>query len=914
MANGFHTGLAEKWLESFGTDKTRGLTAGEAHRRLTTHGENRITAKTKRSKLDLLAEQFKNLLVLLLVAASVLSFLLGSVNDGAVLMAIVVINALVGFFQDWKSENIAARLGSLVTESAIAVRDGQRIEVPVVSLVPGDVIYLQEGEGVPADCRLISATTVMANEMALTGESVSSEKSHTFSSDDDALPLPDRRNMLYFGTALVRGECTALVCATGDKTELGKIAVSSENMTRELSPLQKELNTLGGKITRFALTLAVLLFAVQLLRDEPLKTALIFAVSIAAAMVPEGLPAQISMGLSLGVARLARKNGVVKRLSSVEALGAATVIASDKTGTITRNEMTITAAYFEDKNYRITGTGYNPGGEIFDESGKVMNVDSLGEAKILFLAGFLSSTGTVNPPDEFHSEYYALGDPTEAAFATLLMKAGFVSSEISAAYPRLQLFPFDSVRKRVSIVREHNGKNIVFVKGSIESLLPLCTYRRVAGADTPMTDALREELLAVSRAYSAQALRVIALAYRDLAPGEKVTEESAESNLIFSGFVTMIDPPRDEVKDAVKAAREAGLRLMMITGDHHATARSIANAIGMAGHDKTPLPVVNSDELHAMNAQELGSTLSAPAVVFSRVSPDEKLRIIEALQARGDVVAVTGDGVNDTLSLKRADIGVAMGHGGSKVAQEAASLILLDNSFATIVAAVREGRTIFRNLQNNVVATLSSNFTELLCVLAGFALLPFGLPPIILPVQILLVDLVGEMLPLLMLTYDPASPGIMREAPRKKGALLDKRKLVHVGATGLVRGVLSTLVFIAVFRRHTGEAAAWETGLAATFATIVTTQFVGIFFLRARGALPGREFFSNPYLFLGIALSLGAMLALIYVPFFNTYLHTNPLTRADWQIIGLGLAVFCAFSVLYGLIRSFLAKKTPNQK
>lgn len=914
MQNAFHTGEVAKWLANFGTDKTRGLTAAEAHRRLAEHGENRITVKTQRSKFDLLAEQFKNLLVLLLVAASVLSFFLGSFNDGLVLMAIVVINALVGFFQDWKSENIAARLGGLVTESAIAVRDGQRLEVPAHSLVPGDILYLQEGEGVPADCRLIAATTVMANEMALTGESVSSEKNDSFESSENALPLPDRRNMLYFGTAIVRGECTALVCATGDNTELGKIAVSSENMTRELSPLQKELNTLGAKITRFALTLAVLLFVVQILRDEPLKTALIFAVSIAAAMVPEGLPAQISMGLSLGVARLARKNGVVKRLSSVEALGAATVIASDKTGTITRNEMTITAAYFEGKNYRITGTGYNPAGEIFDESGKVMNAGTLGEAKILFLAGFLSSAGTVNPPDEFHPEFYALGDPTEAAFATLLMKAGFTPAEISAEYPRLQLFPFDSVRKRVSIVREHHGKKIVFVKGSIESLLPLCTHRRVAGADAPMTDLMREELLAVSRAYSAQALRVIALAYRDLDAGEQVTLESAESNLIFSGFVTMIDPPRDEVKAAVSAAKEAGLRLMMITGDHHATARSIANAIGMGGQDKAPLPVVNSDELHAMNAQELGATLSAPAVVFSRVSPDEKLRIIEALQSRGDVVAVTGDGVNDTLSLKRADIGVAMGRGGSKVAQEAASLILLDNSFATIVAAVREGRTIFRNLQNNVVATLSSNLTELLCVLAGFALLPFGLPPIILPVQILLVDLVGEMLPLLMLTYDPATPGIMREAPRKKGALLDQTKLVHVAATGVVRGILSTLVFIAVFRRHAGEAAAWETGLAATFATIVTTQFVGIFFLRARGALPGREFFSNAYLFLGIALSLGAMLALIYVPFFNAYLHTSPLAAADWQVIGLALAAFCVFSAFFGLIRRPPRNKNLNQK
>ncbi len=905
----YHTGNIAHVVKTLASDAVRGLTASEAHRRLATHGENRITAKTRRSKIELLVEQFKNLLVLLLVAASLLSFLLGSVNDGVVLFTIVIINALVGFFQDWKSENIAARLGSLVTERAISVRDGSRIEVPVASLVPGDIIYLQEGDGIPADCRLIRGVTVMANEMALTGESVAAEKSDTFETETVALPLPERRNLLYFGTALVRGEATAIVCATGDNTELGRIAVSSQNMTRELSPLQKELNGLGSKITKFALSLAALLFAVQVLRDEPIKTALIFAVSIAAAMVPEGLPAQISMGLSLGVARLARKNGVVKRLSSVEALGAATVIASDKTGTITRNEMTITAAYFEGKNYRITGTGYNPEGEIFDEAGKVMNPGSLGDEKILFLAGFLSSTGTVNPPDEFHEEYYALGDPTEAAFATLLMKAGYKPEEVTAEYPRVKLFPFDSDRKRISIVREHRGKHTAFIKGSIESLLPLCTRRRIDGSESELDDKQREELLSVSRAYSAQALRVIALAYRDLECAENLTQEGVESNLVYSGFVTMIDPPRDEVHAAVKAAKEAGIRLMMITGDHQATARSIANAIGMAEHTSKPIPVINSDELHAMDGEALKSVVDAPALVFSRVSPDEKLRIIEALQGRGDVVAVTGDGVNDTLSLKRADIGVAMGRGGSKVAQEAASLILLDNSFATIVAAVREGRTIFRNLQNNVVATLSSNLTELLCVLAGFALLPFGLPPIILPVQILLVDLVGEMLPLLMLTYDPATPGIMKEIPRKKGALLDRSRFVHVAATGVIRGLISTLVFIAVFTRHQGAERAWEQGLSATFATIVTTQFVGIFFLRAARGIPGRETFSNPYLFMGIALSLAAMLALIYVPFLNFYLHTNPLGQGDWLIVAQGLGVFAVFSAVFGYFRGNVRRR-----
>ncbi|HNE19007.1 MAG TPA: cation-transporting P-type ATPase [Turneriella sp.] len=897
----WHLGSVGAQAQRLQADSVHGLTAAEAALRLKDHGPNRLTTRSRRSLLELLVEQFRNLLVVLLLLASILSFFLGSFNDGIVLLTIVVINALVGFFQDWKSENIVSRLGSLVTDTAIAVREGRRIEVPTTSLVPGDLVWLQEGEGVPADCRIVSGESIMANEMALTGESVAAEKEASYTTESD-VPLPERRNSLFFGTTLARGEVLCLVCATGDNTELGKIAVSSQSMDREASPLQKELNILGQHITRFALSLAAILFVVQVWRDEPIKTALIFAVSVAAAMVPEGLPAQISMGLSLGVARLARKNAVVKRLSSVEALGAATVIASDKTGTITRNEMTITSAFFEGLNYRITGHGYNPKGEIFDESGQIMSSGNLGERKILFLAGFLSSTGTVNPPDEFHQDFYALGDPTEAAFATLLMKAGFEPAVIAADYPRLRLFPFDSERKRISIVREHNGRRISFVKGSIESLLPLCNRHRVQGKEEELTAKEREELLAVSRAYSAQSLRVIALAYRDLPDGEDISQQAAERDLVYSGFVTMVDPPRAEVKTAVQAAHSAGIRTVMITGDHAATARSIAIEIGMEHDLDRPIEVINRDSLKAMDAERLTEALAQRSVIFSRVSPDEKLRIIETLQKQGDVVAVTGDGVNDTLSLKRADIGVAMGVGGSKVAQEAASLVLLDNSFATIVSAIREGRTIFRNLQTNVVATLSSNMTELLCVLAGFALIPFGIPPIILPVQILLVDLVGEMLPLLMLTYDPAMPGVMQLKPRKKGALLDKARLLTIGVTGVVRGLISTAVFIAVFRAHTGEAGAWETGLSATFVTIVMTQFIGIFYLRGTGRLLSAELFSNLWLFVGIGLSALAMIAIVYVPALNIYLHTRPLAAGDIQVVALGLAVFAVFSSAYRLL------------
>lgn len=903
MAGSFYQGSVAGVLEKLGSDSARGLIPDEIPARLARYGQNIISAKSGRSIWQLLAEQFSNLLVLLLIVAGILSFLLSSPKDGIVLLTIVILNAMVGFFQDWKSENIAAHLGELVTENAIVLRGGHKLEVPARLLVPGDLIYLQEGDGVPADCRLVSAQDLYTNEFALSGESVPTRKDAGFLTEHD-IPLPDRRNYLYYGTSLARGQGWAVVCETGDQTELGKIALTSQGMSHEVSPLQKELNIVGVYITRFALSLAVLLFLVQIWRDEPFRVALVFAVSIAAAMVPAGLPAQISMGLSLGVMRLARKQAIVKRLSSVEALGAATVIATDKTGTMTKNQMTITAAFFEGLNYRITGTGYDPSGEVFDENGRLLDQKNLGDQKILFLSGFLSSTGSVNPPDEFHGDYYALGDPTEAAFATLLMKAGFNQQVILEEYPRIAFFPFDSERKRISIVREHKGRRISFVKGSIESLLPLCDRQAADGCDKPMTEADREELLRIARAYSTQALRVIAIAYRDIPADQEITIDAAESHLTFSGFVTMIDPPREEVHDAMVAAHEAGIRTVMITGDHEATARTIAIGAGMESGIAGPIEVINRDRLQTMSPTELQAVLSQRSVVFSRVSPDEKLKIVSAMQARGDVVAVTGDGVNDTLSLKRADIGVAMGKNGSKVAQEAASLVLLDNSFATIVEAIREGRTIFRNLQTNVVAALSTNITQLFCVLVSFALIPFSIPPVTVPVQILLVDFVGEMLPLLMVTFDPPDQDVMKQVPRRKGTLLNKERALTVVASGLIRGLLASGVFVLVFHNHANQPLAWETGMSAGFATIILTQFISVFYLRSPRGIFNRGLFSNPYLWLGMGISLGALLAILYVPLLNIYLKTQPISWEDFQYIGAALLAFMAASSGVAALRS----------
>ena len=665
-------------------------------------------------------EQFKNMLVILLIVAAALSFFLNAHRDATILMLVVFFNAIIGFYQDWKSENILASLKDLIIERCFVFRNGKKIEVPSDELVVGDVVSLSEGDGVPADIRLIDSTGFSTNDFILTGESQPREKSHATVIEKE-VGISEQENCVFMGTTVAKGEATGVVVATGMNTELGRIATHSETIDASITPLQRELNIVAQKITYITLVLGVFLMVVRLFFGDALNEALIFTIGVAAAaMVPEGLPAQISVSLALGVSRLAKEKAIVKKLSAVEALGAATVIASDKTGTITKNEMTITHCYLNGENYTITGTGYEPKGEILDIDGNVLNKHNLQDLKVFFLNGYLSSTGKINPPDSYHQTWYPIGDPTECAFSTLILKAGYDLEEIALDYKRLQLFPFDSFRKRVSIVREHKGKHISFIKGSIESILDVSTALITNGKEKKLTESGKKHFLEIAKIHAAEAKRVIAIAYKDMPQKNNYTLEDAETNIVFAGFVTMIDPPHEQVAEAIATAFEAGMRVIMITGDNEITAKAIANQIGMFNPNTTLPQVINDQTLKNMGDEDIKQELGARTLIFSRVSPDEKLKIISLLKERGDVVAVTGDGVNDTLSLKKADIGIAMGLKGSKVAQEAASMVLLNDDFSTIVVAIKEGRTIYNNLKKNVLANLIGNMAELTVILLGF--------------------------------------------------------------------------------------------------------------------------------------------------------------------------------------------------
>jgi Ca2+-transporting ATPase len=870
------------------------------------YGRNVMNSTSKVSVFKILFRQFMSPLVFILIIASGVSFFLGQYRDGSILIIIVILNAMIGFYQEWKSENILASLQSLVVNKCNVIRNGKMAEILAENLVPGDIVKINEGDGIPADIRLIESDGYSANEFILTGESLPAEKDYLFSTDK-TLPIIERRNCVYMGTTAARGQATGIVYATGIQTEIGKISSSSEKITSAEAPVQVEIKDVAKKLTYATLVIAIILFVVRLVMHDSVALALVFSVSVAAAMVPEGLPAQISMALSLAVGRLSKRKAIVKKIASAQTLGSATVIASDKTGTITKNEMTITGCYFNGKSFSVSGLGYDPVGNITDEEAKVLKKDSLADDKIFFLSGFLSSVGKISPPDKFHKSWYSIGDPTETSFSTLAMKAGFKLETVEKDYPLLKSFAFDSFRKRATIIRAHKHKVISFVKGSIESVLDVSTKTISGGKISKLTAEQKKEILSLAASYSEKALRVIAIAYKDLETKKDYTIDDAEKDLTFAGFVTMLDPPHKEVKAAIESVFKAHMKVFMITGDNEVTAKAIAKNIGMMNEgDEYPV-VIKGADLPSMTDKQLKKVFQNRALIFSRVSPDDKFRIVDLLMKQDEIVAVTGDGVNDTLSLKRADIGIAMGKNGSKVAQEAANMILLNDNFSTIVVAVKEGRTIFRNLEKTITTNLSSNMAELTCVLFGFAGSFYGVAIPILAVQILLIDIVGEMFPLIMLTYDPPEKSIMEEPPRNpKDKILNRGTMKGIVFSGFIMGLIAYGTFLFSFFVNPHCTGKYETAITVTFVSIIFSQYANLLSRRTLGNALGRYLWSNRNLLLAFAFSISCILLIMYLPPLNLYFHTAPLNAIDWI---LPLAAFTICLAIYE-IRKKIVKRS----
>ena len=878
----FYKQHIETVIKQFSSDLRAGLDEDAIQSATHLFGKNVLKAANTRNIFQILLGQFASPLIILLIAASLASFYLQQPRDGLILLIIVVMNGLIGFYQEWRSENILASIKKLVVDKCTVIREGRSVEIFSEDIVPGDVVLLSEGVGIPADIRLVESNGFSANEFILTGESLPSSKDHLFITEKNT-PLSEIKNCVFMGTTVARGTAKGIVYATGMQTEIGKISSSSQKIKSPDTPIQTEIKDVAKKLTYATLVIGILLFGTRLLLNDSIAVALVFSISVAAAMVPEGLPAQISMALALAVGRLAKRNAIVKQIASAQTLGSATVIASDKTGTITKNEMTITGCHLNGNTFSVSGLGYMPKGEIINEQGQVLKKESLGDMKVFFLSGFLSSTGKINPPDKYHPGWYCIGDPTEASFAALAMKAGFSLEEVSKDYPLLKSFPFDSFRKRAAIIREHNGKVISFVKGSLESVLDASSKIITNGKIKQLADAEKKEIISMSAAFAENALRIIAIAYKDLDSKSNYPIDDAEKDLIYAGFVTMLDPPHEEVKDAIGSVFKAHMKVFMITGDNEVTAKAVAKNIGLMNeHNEFP-DVINGTTLQKMSDEEVCGSFKKRAVIFSRVSPDEKFRIVDLLKKQGEVVAVTGDGVNDTLSLKRADIGIAMGQGGSKVAQETANMILLDDNFSTIVLAVREGRTIFWNLQKNIKINIACNIAELSCVLIGFAGAFLGIATPILAVQILLIDMVGELFPLMMLTYDPPEKSIMENPPRNPhDKILSSTTMKDVLINGLIKGFIAYGAFLAEYFHNHHLSNHYEKAITVTFVSIIFGNYANTLSTRSYGNALGKYLFSNLKLLLGFALSIICVLLIVYIPLFNLYFHTSSLMPVDW--------------------------------
>jgi magnesium-transporting ATPase (P-type) len=906
-------------------DPERGLDDAEAARRLSRDGPNRLRGKPPVPFWRRALEQFRDPLIYLLLLAAAISlaawFAEGAAGwpiDALVIAAIVIANALLGAVQEARAQNAVAALAKLTEATSSVLREGRLLRIPSESLVCGDVLVLAEGDAVGADARLFEAASLRVQEASLTGESEAVDK------DPSTLPAPaalaDRTDMVFAGTAVVQGSARAIVVATGMHTEVGAIADLLEAADEPPTPLEREIARIGRVLGVAVVVVAAIVVAIVLALSQPRSMAdlvdvLLLGVSLAVAAVPEGLPAILSLVLALGVRRMAGRNAIVKKLSSVETLGSASVIASDKTGTLTRSEMTIERVMTASGATRVTGVGYAPEGRLEPEGGQPHDDATRREAKlaedvVVLCGGSLAGNAVLQRDDD--GSWRVHGDPTEAAFLVAERKAGFTERR-ERRFERLAEIAFTSERKRMSSVeidRERGGERVLVAKGAPDVLVRLCDRVRVGAQVVALDDAMRARILGDVEAMSDAALRTLSVAYRPLAPHEDAGDgEALEHDLIFAGTVGIIDPPRAEVGPAIADARRAGIRVMMITGDHPHTALRIAQDLGIAGADD---PVLSGGQIDAMDDAAFARAVRHTDV-YARVAPAHKMRIVDALQADGHVVAMTGDGVNDAPALKAADIGIAMGITGTEVTRQAARMILADDDFATIVAAVREGRVIFQNIRKALRYLLSSNMGEVLTVFFGVVLADaiglaagatgtVALP--LLATQILWINLITDSGPALAMGVDPAVGDPMAQPPRRPGdRVIDGRMWASVLGVGAVMALVTLLTLDAYLPGGWIEGARdLENARTAAFTTLVLAQMFNCLNARSASASAFRDLFVNGWLWAAIALSVLLQVACVQLPPMNAAFGTVPLSPGQW--------LFCVAMASAVLWCSELAKAT----
>jgi P-type Ca2+ transporter type 2C len=879
-ASKFHLRSASEVERDLNTDLGNGLSAAEAEKRLQQYGTNTIESKPPRPAWAIFFDQFKSLIVVLLIAASALAFLLGETLEGFAILVVIVINAIIGFLTELRAQKAITALQEQTNPTAHVIRDSKEQKIQAAKLVPGDVVILAEGERVPADGRICEDVQLQIQEASLTGESLPVNKtSDLLNAENGDVPLGDRKNMAYMGTVVTDGRGRMLVTATGMDTEVGNIGTMIDEAETQETPLERRLEKLGRTLVIVVGVLSAVIVTAGVLRGENLLYMLEVGISLAIAAVPEGLPAVATMTLAIGVQRMARKNALMRRLHAVETLGSTTVICSDKTGTLTKNEMTVTRIMLNGDRIEVTGSGYELDGSFRTEQGEF----DPHENEHLMLAlriGTLCNDAELEPSERGIS---VLGDPTEGALIVAAEKADLEHKRLEEEYERVDELPFDSETKRmVTVYRTPESSLVAYMKGAPAAVLESVDSGLSNGQTQPFTEKDRESILQLNQEMAEDALRVLAAAYRELP--EDYQPEDLTSGFTYAGLFGMIDPLREEVKGAIEQCHQAGIRTIMITGDQPVTAKEIAAQLGLDRDQQgRQYQTVNARDLEGLDDGGW-EEIAEKTGVFARVSPEHKLQIVEALQRQHQIVAMTGDGVNDAPALKTADIGVAMGIKGTEVAKETSDMIISDDNFATIVGAVEQGRMIYSNIQRFIHYLFSCNFSEILTV---FTAIMIGWPLPLAPLQILWLNIITDVFPALALALEPSAPNMMKQKPRDP-----QENILNRAFAGLIvwQGLLLASVTLAAFALgmawYGREGAGLRHALTIAFMTLALAQVFHAFNARSQmdSIFTGR-LFTNRWLWGAVVLCILLQLAAVYVPFLQTVLRTVPLNLSDWGLV-----------------------------
>lgn len=856
-----------------------GLSDREAGRKLKELGPNTLEIKKKISVFKILLQQFSDFMVLVLLASTAISALMGEITEAVTIIAIVILNAVLGFIQEFRTEKTLEALKGLAAPTARVIRSGRTTVIPAEQVVPGDLVVLEAGDRVPADSAIIECNNLQVDESLLTGESVPVEKSVS-GTKKMFVDKGERLGSVFMGTIVTGGRARVLVYATGMNTEMGNIAGLIQNIEEDETPLQKKLDHLGKLIVAGCLIICAVVSITGILRGEDLFNMLLAGISLAVAAVPEGLPAIVTIALALGVRRMLRRNALIRKLPAVETLGCASVICSDKTGTLTENRMTVRKIFAGGRTYDINTDG-SIGGLLSDLSGKVepMKQNAL---KLALEIGALCNNAIIKNGKNTIEEWEIIGDPTEAALLVAAAKAGLSPEKLDSTWFRIDELPFDSDRKCMSVVcDDHRGETWVFTKGAPDVIIGKCTKIFTSKGIIEFTPVLKAEILRANDKMAGEALRVLGVACKKLG-ARNYRHGELEKELIFTGLSGMIDPPRKEALEAVRKSKLAGIRPVMITGDHKLTATAIAQELEIYSKGDR---VLTGAELNEMDENKL-EKIAGNVTVYARVSPKHKLMIVRVLKKLGHIVAMTGDGVNDAPAVKEADIGVSMGVTGTDVTKEASAMVLMDDNFATIVAAIEEGRVIYNNIRKFIRYMLACNIGEVLTMFLGMLI---GLPIPLLPIQILWVNLVTDGLPAVALGFDPPEKDIMMRSPRSS-----KESIFSHGLLSLIlfRGILIGFTTLGVFISILYLGNSLEAARTGAFATLVITQLIHVFECKSeRKSIFEIPIFNNLYLIFAVLCSLIMIFGVLYIPFFQLVFNTVPLSLTEWTIIG-GMCFF----------------------